>query len=232
MISTVSRACFLSAVLAAALAVPRAAQADVIDRLPEGAAVDWSRGVVTATGVGLADRHAPSPAVGRAASRRRADDDARSKLAAALAAVPWIETGVPAALATRDGWLAAHAVVLATTLNPDGSWKVTLGLPIEAIRLGLAGARVVPVAGDRDETRAVVIDATKVAKATPVGGVAIGAAKAAGATVWLDRDPPEALVGKKPVKLVATGLAAGVLAVDGTVPDLAGTLIVVVVRRP
>lgn len=230
MITTVSRAC-LPAVLLAALLVSGAARAEVIDPLPDGAAVDWTRGVVTATGVGLADRHAPSPAVGRAASRRRADDDARGKLAAALAAVPWIETGAPAALAARDGWLAAHAVVLAATLNPDGSWKVTLGLPIEAIRSGLAGARLVPAAGDRDETRAVVIDATRLAKVVPVGGVAVGAARAAGATLWLDRDPPEALVGKKPRKLVATGLTAGVLAVDGTVPDLAGTLIVVVVRR-
>jgi hypothetical protein len=224
-----------AAVVALITAVASTAAADVVDTTADGATIDWSRGVVTATGVGLADRHAPSPAVGRVASRRRAEDAARGKLAAALAQVPWIAGGSPEALgvlAKRDGWLETRAVVIDATLNPDGSWRVTLGLPIEAIRIGLAGPRVLPTAGDRDAPRAVVIDARVVKGLAPVGGVGIGSATATGTTLWRDRDPPAALVGAKPVRLAATGFTAGVLAVDGTVPDLGGTLIVVVVRRP
>ena len=116
------------------------ARADVVAELPSGGAVDWSRGLVTATGIGLADRHAPSPAVGRAASRRRADDAARAKLAVALGEVAW-HGGTPGELASRDGWIEALAVVVDATLNPDGSWRVKMGLPVEAIRLGLGGVR-------------------------------------------------------------------------------------------
>jgi hypothetical protein len=224
----------LVAAVAVAVAVAGSAgvaHAEVVDELASGGSVDWSRGLVTATGIGLADRHAPSPAVGRAASRRRADDDARNKLAAALGEVAWTSDGSPAELAGRDGWIAAHAVVVDATLNPDGSWRVTLGLPVEAIRLGLAGARALPADGDVDETRAIVIDARAI-DAAPVGGIAIGAAKASGATLWVDKPPGAALVGDKPVERKARKLKNGVIEVDGTVPDLAGTLIVVVVRRP
>ncbi len=44
-------------------------------------AVDWAKGLVTANGVGIADRHAPNPAVARGTSRRGAEDAARKKLA-------------------------------------------------------------------------------------------------------------------------------------------------------
>lgn len=223
-----------AALVAASIAVSTAtahADASLIDKLPSGGAVDWSRGLVTATAVGLADRHAPSPAVGRAASRRRADDAARTGLATALGEVPWIDGGKPAELATRDGWIAAHAVEVDATLNPDGSWKVTLGLPIEAVRLGLAGPRALPSDGDKDGTRALVIDARKVDAAAPIGGLAIGAAGTAGATLWVERTPGAEVVGDKPVERVASAVKNGVITVDGSVPDLAGTLIVVVVRR-
>lgn len=223
------RAALVAASIVLAASVARA-DASLIDKLPSGGAIDWSRGLVTATAVGLADRHAPSPAVARAASRRRADDAARALLATALGEVPWIAGATPAELATRDGWIAAHAVDVDATLNPDGSWRVTLGLPIEAIRLGLAGPRALAAGGDAGETRAIVIDASKL-DAAPVGGVAIGAAGSATATLWVERAPGKDVVGDKPVERKAKALADGVITVDGSVPDLAGTLIVVVVRR-
>jgi hypothetical protein len=208
-----------------------AARADVRDELPSGGAVDWSSGLVTATGIGLADRHAPSPAVGRAASRRRADDAARAKLAVALGEVAWVAGDSPGELAKREGWIAAHAVVVDATLNPDGSWRVTMGLPVEAIRTGLGGVRSLPAGGDTDETRALVIDARSI-DAAPVGGVAIGDAKVAGATLWVVAPPGKAVVGEAPVERKAKAMKDGVIDVDGAVPDTAGTLIVVVVRRP
>src|SRR5438132_5423526 len=50
--------------------------------------VDWGKGLVTAEGVGVADRHAPSPAVARGTSRRGAEDQARRAIAAELGKLP------------------------------------------------------------------------------------------------------------------------------------------------
>jgi hypothetical protein len=223
----VSRAGLVLLILAGATT----ARADVVAELPGGGTVDWSRGLVTATGIGLADRHAPSPAVGRAASRRRADAAARAELASALGEVAWIAGGKPGELAAREGWIEAHAVVVDATLNPDGSWRVTMGLPVEAIRAGLGGVRELSADGDKDETRALVIDARAIDVA-PVGGAGIGDAKTAGATLWVDAPPKQDLVGDKPALRKAKAMKDGVIEVDGAVPDTAGTLIVVVVRRP
>ncbi|HVK87813.1 MAG TPA: hypothetical protein VM513_27025, partial [Kofleriaceae bacterium] len=49
------------------------------------AQVDWAKGVITAPGIGLADRHAPNPAVARGPSRRKAEDAGRKALGAELA---------------------------------------------------------------------------------------------------------------------------------------------------
>jgi hypothetical protein len=220
--------CFLIVALVA-LAAP--VRAEVSTDLASGGRVDWSRGVVTVIGVGLADRHAPAPAVGRAASRRRADEDARAKLATALGEVPWITGEKPGDLATREGWIEAHAVTLAADLAPDGSWRVTVGLPVEAIRLGLAGPRALPADGDAAKG-AIVVDATKL-DATPTGGATIGGAGAQ--VLWVDAPPPAALVGAKPEKRAAKAVTAGAVEVDGkalAADDVAGRLIVVVVRRP
>jgi len=52
------------------------------------AKVDWATGLVTADGVGIADRHAPSPAVARGTSRRGAEEAAKRALAAKIATLP------------------------------------------------------------------------------------------------------------------------------------------------
>src|SRR5258708_22963251 len=58
-----------------------------------GVAVDWGKGIVTAEGIGIADRHAPNPAVARGTSRRGAEDAARVQLAKALGALPVASPG-------------------------------------------------------------------------------------------------------------------------------------------
>ena len=73
--------------MAALLAMSSAAHAD------DKATVDWAKGVVTARGIGIADRHAPSPAAAREPARRAAEDQARKKLAAALADLPLASGG-------------------------------------------------------------------------------------------------------------------------------------------
>ena len=48
------------------------------------ATVDWARGLVIAEAVGIADRHAPSPAVARGTSRRVAEAFAKKAIATKL----------------------------------------------------------------------------------------------------------------------------------------------------
>src|SRR5690242_15069063 len=66
--------------LVAGVATSAPARADV--------KIDWARGLVTADAVGVADRHAPNPAVARGTSRRGAEDAARKQLAAKLGELP------------------------------------------------------------------------------------------------------------------------------------------------
>jgi hypothetical protein len=53
-----------------------------------GPTIDWAAGQLVALGLGLADRHAPSPAVARGTARRGAEDAARAQLAALALTVP------------------------------------------------------------------------------------------------------------------------------------------------
>src|SRR5512146_1402833 len=66
-----------------------------------GVAVDWGKGVVTAEGIGVADRHAPNPAVARGTSRRGAEDAARVELAKKLGELP-VAGGGTVAAKTKD----------------------------------------------------------------------------------------------------------------------------------
>ena len=64
------------------------------------AKVDWATGLVTAEGVGIADRHAPSPAVARGTSRRGAEEAAKRALAEKIAALPHSSTNPSAVCPT------------------------------------------------------------------------------------------------------------------------------------
>src|SRR5262245_46166871 len=50
--------------------------------------VDWGRGLVIADAIGIADRHAPSPAVARGTSRRGAEEAAKRAISAKLLELP------------------------------------------------------------------------------------------------------------------------------------------------
>src|SRR5688572_10692987 len=87
-------ACSLAAI-AAILALHGTAAGDA-------ARVDWSRGLVIADGVGVADRHAPNPAVARGTSRRDAEDAARKVLEGKLGDLPLAGGGTVSARAKLD----------------------------------------------------------------------------------------------------------------------------------
>jgi hypothetical protein len=135
------------------------ARADVTTTVA-GATVDWSRGVITARGVGPADRHAPSPAVARDAARVRAEDAARAALTKAAKQLPGVEAG-----ALADDKLAravARASVASMDLGTDGSVTVSIALPVEAVRVAIAGPRrAEPAAPPIDVPPVVIVDATK-----------------------------------------------------------------------
>ncbi|MEO8553708.1 MAG: hypothetical protein ABI678_27230, partial [Kofleriaceae bacterium] len=126
------------------------------------AEVDWAKGLVTAPGVGIADRHAPNPAVARGTSRRAAEDAARGQLAKSIAALP-VAGGGTVATAAKDAKIKARleraiaqAISVAAQPETDGAWTVTMAVPIEALRQALAGEPRT-TAGDDPAVPAVVI---------------------------------------------------------------------------
>jgi hypothetical protein len=162
-----------------------AADRDEVD----AARIDWAAGRVTAGGTGIADRHAPSPAVALGTSRRAADDAARRRIAAKLRALPLATGGTLAEMLTdraikaRVDAAVEAAIAIAAEPETDGSWHVTLAVPLEAIRQALAGPRVLRPAGD---TGAPVVVVEGVA-ARPAIGWTIGGIAAA--TLWV-KDVP------------------------------------------
>jgi hypothetical protein len=115
---------------------------------PAEATIDWAKGVVTANGLGVADRHAPSPAAAREPARRAAEDNARKLLAAQLPSLPLATGGTlkaklaDKAIEARIARAVAAAITVEATPQTDGSWNVTLAVPIEAVRQAIAGPRV------------------------------------------------------------------------------------------
>lgn len=152
---------------------------------PARADVDWGKGLVTAEGVGVADRHAPSPAVARGTSRRGAEDQARRVLAAEVGKLPLAGGGKVSDKLAGDKLdkVVATAFAIAAEPDTDGAWRVTMAVPIEAVRQAIAGARAWPKDGDTGAP-VVVIEG---ANAKPAIGWKIGTADAA--TIWVDDVP-------------------------------------------
>ena len=192
----------------------------------DAARVDWAAGQVIAGGTGIADRHAPSPAGARGTSRRGAVEAAQRRIAAKLGSLPLAAGGT---LATRLGDAAVKAridaavgaaITLAAEPETDGSWHVTLAVPLEAIRVALDAPRALPAAGDAGPPVVVVEGmAGKPAIGWTVGG-------AAAATLWV-KDIPEWARGAPRVK--ARSATRGAIALDAA-PGGPATLYVIVAK--
>lgn len=173
-----------------ALVAAAPARADALrTRDARGPIVDWTAGQLEARGVGVADRRSPSPATARPAARRRAIADAARQLARAAALVPRDERGGDKGpdRAQLEA-LAADAVVLSADPLVDGSWRVALALPLEALRR----PRPLPKAGDASASRAApaVVIVRAPAQTKPLLGLAISDGKTTvrGATLWATAD--------------------------------------------
>jgi hypothetical protein len=157
------------------------AHADTVD-------IDWARGLVVATATGVADRHAPSPAVARGTAKRVAEDLAKKQIAAKLPTIPLASGTLGEKL--KDAQVKARvdraldaAISLAAEPETDGAWKVTLAVPIEALRMAATGSRLVDAKGDSDPA-VVIVDGVG---AKPAIGWKVGTLAAA--TLWVDKPP-------------------------------------------
>ncbi|HWO25225.1 MAG TPA: hypothetical protein VNO30_41080 [Kofleriaceae bacterium] len=194
------------AVVVVAGAAPGPARAE--GAKPGGARPDWARGLVIATGVGVADRHAPSPVNARGPAREAALAAAQKQLAAALPALPLAGGGTladrlgDAAVKARVDRAIAAAIVVDAEPSTDGSWRVSLGVPIEAIRQALTGPRAAP-ASDVDGPPVVVVEG---ARATPAIGYKLG--PVAAPALWVKDVPAWA---KDAPRVKARGASAGAI---------------------
>ncbi len=146
--------------------------------------IDWAKGLVTAPGIGLADRQAPNPAVARGPARRRAEDAARAALAVALPGLPLAGGGTladklgDAKVKARIAAAVAGAIGITADPETDGSWRVTMAVPVEAVRQALVGSRALAAPGDAGPA-VVIVEGVSVA---PAIGMTIGGLAAA--SVW------------------------------------------------
>jgi hypothetical protein len=217
----------IAASLVGAALVARVAAADRDDL--DAARIDWAAGHITAGGTGIADRHAPSPAVALGTSRRGAETAARQRIAARLGAVPLAAGGTLASrLADRairariDAALDA-AITVAAEPETDGSWHVTLALPLEALRVALGAPRALSPAGDSGP-QVVVVEG--VAAKPALGWVVAGTPAA---TLWVKDIPVWA---KDAPRIKARSVRGGAIDVArGTTPaGNPATLYVIVAR--
>lgn len=187
--------------------------------------VDWARGLVIADGIGLADRHAPNPAVARGTSRRAAEDAARKLLAAKCEQLPLAGGGKVSDKAAKDAAVkdrlaraVANAVTLSADPETDGSWRVTMGVAIEAVRQAIEGPRI----ATEDKGPPVIIVEGVTAKPSvgwTVGGVS-------GASIWVTSLPAWA---KDAPHVTAKAAKAGAIEVVG-IDATAATLFVIVAK--
>ncbi len=176
------------------------------------AEVDWAKGLVTGEGIGIADRHAPSPAAAREPARRMAEDAARKQIAAQLPALPFADVGTlgdhiakAPALAERIARVVERAITISATPHTDGSWNVTLAVPLEAVRLAYIGGPRVMLEGDDLGPPIVIIEGVT---AKPALGYAIG--EFASPVLWMKDVPAWA---KDAPRIKATAVKPGLIEV-------------------
>jgi hypothetical protein len=189
----------------------------------DAARVDWAAGWVIAGGTGIADRHAPSPAVALGTSRRGAEDAARRRIAGKLGSLPLAAGGTlaerlaDAAIRARVDAAVEAAIPVAAEPETDGSWHVTLAVPLEAIRIALGAPRALPAAGDRGPPVVVVEGAA----ARPAIGWTVAGVEVA--TVWVREVPAWA---REAPRITARSARAG--AIDAPAAGTPATLYVIV----
>jgi hypothetical protein len=167
-----------------------------------------------------------SRSTGRATAGFGAEEAAQKQLAAKLGELPLAGGGKVADKAkdkdvkARLDRAVAAAITLAADPETDGAWKVTLGLPIEAVRLALVGPRAL---GDGDKGPAVVVVEGVTAKPA-VGWKVLGVEVA---TLWVTDVPAWA---KDAPRVKAKSAKAGTIEVTGI--DATPATLFVIITKP
>jgi hypothetical protein len=235
----------IQAATLAALLIATAAEAQPIAMPTEvvDTSIDWTRGVLVARGFGPADRHAPSPAVARVAAQRAAEDQARTRLAEAVQALPVAGGGTVQDAATgqavrRLERAIARAPIDRSDLSSDGSARVEVVLGLEAVRQALTGPRELAPTTDEPTGATMVIDA-RAAPPAPAIGLAItaGTERWTGPVVFAHADDdvparPGARVRTKARAARLRALTPGTLAIDGPLPAASALVVVLLAKKP
>jgi hypothetical protein len=220
------------ALVAIALARPAGARPDgkpdegsdrgaVVVSLGPGAEVDWTRGLLIATGAAAGDLRAPSPELARLKAERQARDAAREelrRLARDLHLADGRELGAALEGEAKARFERALEAVLDQRVEhaSDGSVVLAAALPLEAARAALSGASP-PAGGERGPT-SIVVDAGRHLKRPALGvKLAAGSERYAGPTVFATRSDavgPDRL-GDRPVRARASGYRGGALHLAG-----------------
>jgi hypothetical protein len=243
--------------VAAAAAAPRAQP--VIVPVDDGAAIDWTRGLITAVGAAPGDIRAPSPELARVGAERRARVQARERLQAAARALRLhgddrlvgAIADADAAVAGRLSAAVARALDLAVDYGSDGSVVLTAGLPLEAVRQAVQGtaardvtaaeAPAAPTTAPTAAPTAVIVDARGVLDAPALGvRLRAGTYEYAGPTVFhgaAAAAAADARRGPRPTRARAQALRDGRLVVDLPPGALAAAnsaraLVIVIIGKP
>jgi hypothetical protein len=212
---------------------------------PGKTTVDWSAGQLLATGAAVADPRAPNPDVARVSAERAARERALEELGRAARKLELAGGGSvgerargDAAVEQRLAGALERARTLEASYGSDGSTRVVVALPLEAVRLAVAPAAA-PNAPPGGPT-AIVVDA-RAHKARPVLGVSLhaGATKAAPLpTVWyadVEAAAADPRAGARLLRTEAKSVKGGVIEVALAPEELeqatmAGALVIVVVN--
>lgn len=238
-----TRAALAVALAAVAVARPAGARPDgkpdergergaVVTSLGPGAEVDWTRGLLIATGAAAGDLRAPSPELARLKAERQARDAAREelrRLARDLNLADGRELGAALEGEAKARFERALEAVVDERVEhaSDGSVVLAAALPLEAARAALSGASPPAGAGGERGPTAIVVDAGRHLKRPALGvKLAAGSERYAGPTVFATRSEavgPDRL-GERPVRAKATSYRGGALhlAGDDAAAQLAG----------
>ncbi|HWM88870.1 MAG TPA: hypothetical protein VNO33_23625 [Kofleriaceae bacterium] len=215
----------------------------VVASLGPGARVDWTRGVLVATGAAAGDLRAPSSELARVKAERQARDAARARLRRLARDLPLAAGGkLGSKLEGEAGERLdrALAAVIDERIDhaSDGSVVLAAVLPLEAARAAVFGAGE-PSTGERGPT-AVLVDAGRHLK-RPVLNLALaaGGEKYAGPTVFASRAEAidEKRLGARPMRVRASGFKGGALQIGKDAGSqladarAAGALVVVELSR-
>ena len=187
--------------------------------------VDWTRGLVVATAGAPADLREPSPEIARIKAERQARERVKDRLARLARQIPLADGRHAGAALDHDHAARArlddaldHTIDVNVDYGSDGTVVITAGLPLEAVRVAIAGPAAPPGA-QADAPTALVVNARSV-KLRPALGLTLvaGQERYSGPTVFVSPAADlehDARLGARRVQATASRVHRGALELGG-----------------